>query len=307
MKRSIPSLQSLLCFEAVAKHGSHTHAAQALFMTQSAVSRQVKQLGEFLGVALFVRTRHGVELTTAGRMYLKSVTSHLLGLERSTVDLMNHKGLGGVLKLGVVPTFATRWLLPKLQDFNERHPKINLHLETSTKPFLFSENMFDAAIFAGTPQQIRQWPGVQAHHLMDESLVLVASPKLLIERFGESVIAANGECDLADDELSKMPLLQQTTRPTIWQEWFLANHIDHYSPFSGQRYELFSMLAVAAAQGMGMALIPRMLIEQELQSGQLIIISDKTLVSYRAYYIVHANQDISPMVDSFVKWVKSYL
>lgn len=86
-------------------------------------------------MALFVRTRHGVELTTAGRMYLKSVTSHLLGLERSTVDLMNHKGLGGVLKLGVVPTFATRWLLPKLQDFNERHPKINLHLETSTKPF----------------------------------------------------------------------------------------------------------------------------------------------------------------------------
>ena len=144
MRRSIPSLQGLLCFESAAKHSSYTHASQELFITQSAVSRQIQQLEDFLGVSLFTRTRHGVELTHAGQQYYKTITPYLRGLEQSTLDVMSHKGLGGTLKLGVVPTFATRWLLPKLHRFNTRYPEITVHLETSTKPFLFNENIFDA-------------------------------------------------------------------------------------------------------------------------------------------------------------------
>lgn len=303
MRRNIPSLQSLICFESAAKHSSYTHASQELFITQSAVSRQIQQLEEYLGVNLFSRTRHGVELTEAGKQYAKGIKPYLQGIEKSTADIMMHKGLGGTLKLGVVPTFATRWLLPKLHKLNAQHPEITVHLETSTKPFLFNENVFDAAIFAGTQQQIEHWPGIQAHYLMDEEVVPVCSPALIQNRLPEAVMQNEHSYDLSDEELLLMPLLQQTTRPSIWQEWFQAHQIQHPKPFDGQRHELFSMLSVAASHGMGMALIPQMLIESELNKKELVIASSKKLQGSRKYYLVHSSQDISPQIQKFADWV----
>ncbi|MGE8542580.1 MAG: LysR substrate-binding domain-containing protein [Acinetobacter sp.] len=307
MRRNIPSLQSLICFESAAKHSSYTHASQELFITQSAVSRQIQQLEDFLGVTLFSRTRHGVELTEAGKQYAKSIKPFLQGIEKSTSDIMTHKGLGGTLKLGVVPTFATHWLLPKLHKLNAQHPEITVHLETSTKPFLFNENVFDAAIFAGTQQQIEHWPGIQAHYLMDEEVVPVCSPQLIQQRFPNAQMLSDCSYDLSDDELLQLPLLQQTTRPSIWQEWFQAHHMQHAKPFDGQRHELFSMLSVAASHNMGMALIPQMLIEAELQKKELVIASNKKLYGSRKYYLVHSIQDSSPQIQKFVDWVMQEL
>ncbi|WP_180064227.1 MULTISPECIES: LysR substrate-binding domain-containing protein [unclassified Acinetobacter] len=303
MRRNIPSLQSLICFESAAKHASYTHASQELFITQSAVSRQIQQLEEYLGVMLFSRTRHGVDLTEAGKQYAKSIKPFLQGIEKSTSDIMTHKGLGGTLKLGVVPTFATRWLLPKLHKLNAQHPEITVHLETSTKPFLFNENVFDAAIFAGTQQQIEHWPGIQAHYLMDEEVVPVCSPKLIENNFPLAEMTDDHSFNLSDDELLQLPLLQQTTRPSIWQEWFQAHQLQHPKPFDGQRHELFSMLSVAASHGMGMALIPQMLIEAELRKKELVIASNKKLHGSRKYYLVHSSQDSSPQIQKFVDWV----
>ncbi|RLL37644.1 LysR family transcriptional regulator [Acinetobacter cumulans] len=303
MRRNIPSLQSLICFESAAKHASYTHASQELFITQSAVSRQIQQLEEYLGVMLFSRTRHGVDLTEAGKQYAKSIKPFLQGIEKSTSDIMTHKGLGGTLKLGVVPTFATRWLLPKLHKLNAQHPEITVHLETSTKPFLFNENVFDAAIFAGTQQQIEHWPGIQAHYLMDEEVVPVCSPKLIENNFPHAEMTDDHSFNLSDEELLQLPLLQQTTRPSIWQEWFQAHQLQHSKPFDGQRHELFSMLSVAASHGMGMALIPQMLIEAELRKKELVIASNKKLHGSRKYYLVHSSQDSSPQIQKFVDWV----
>ncbi|MCL6245280.1 MULTISPECIES: LysR substrate-binding domain-containing protein [Acinetobacter] len=303
MRRNIPSLQSLICFESAAKHASYTHASQELFITQSAVSRQIQQLEEYLGVMLFSRTRHGVDLTEAGKQYAKSIKPFLQGIEKSTSDIMTHKGLGGTLKLGVVPTFATRWLLPKLNKLNAQHPEITVHLETSTKPFLFNENVFDAAIFAGTQQQIEHWPGIQAHYLMDEEVVPVCSPKLIENNSPHAEMTDDHSFNLSDEELLRLPLLQQTTRPSIWQEWFQAHQIQHPKPFDGQRHELFSMLSVAASHGMGMALIPQMLIEAELRKKELVIASNKKLHGSRKYYLVHSSQDSSPQIQKFVDWV----
>ena len=303
MRRNIPSLQSLICFESAAKHASYTHASQELFITQSAVSRQIQQLEEYLGVTLFSRTRHGVDLTEAGKQYAKSIKPFLQGIEKSTSDIMMHKGLGGTLKLGVVPTFATRWLLPKLHKLNAQHPEITVHLETSTKPFLFNENVFDAAIFAGTQQQIEHWPGIQAHYLMDEEVVPVCSPKLIENNFPHAEMTDDHSFNLSNEELLQLPLLQQTTRPSIWQEWFQAHQLQHPKPFDGQRHELFSMLSVAASHGMGMALIPLMLIEAELRKKELVIASNKKLHGSRKYYLVHSSQDSSPQIQKFVDWV----
>ena len=220
MRKSIPSIQGLICFESAAKHLSYTYAAQELCITQSAVSRQIQQLEDFLGVELFIRTRHGVELTIAGQQYFKSIKPYLLGLEKCTADVISHKGLGGTLKLGVVPTFATRWLLPKLHLLNQKHPEITVHLETSTKPFLFNDNIFDAAIFAGTQQQIDHWPGIQAHYLMDEEIVPVCSPRLIEKYFPDAVMINENTYDLSSEDLLKIPLLQPVsythlTLPTI--------------------------------------------------------------------------------------------
>ncbi|VXB12813.1 LysR family transcriptional regulator [Enhydrobacter sp. 8BJ] len=304
MRRQIPSLQSLLCFESVAKHLSYTYAAQELFITQSAVSRQIQQLEAFLSVELFTRTRYGVELTQVGKQYAENIRPFLKGLEASTSDIINHKGGGGILRLGVVPSFATRWLLPKLPALYAIHPEITIRLETNTKPFLFNEKKFDAAIFAGTQQQISHWPGIVAHELMQEELVAVCAPSLLTRLFPSIDLAI--DFTLTDEQLLSIPLLQQTTRPDIWQEWFDRHHISHPRPYDGQSQELFSMLAETAVLGMGMALIPKLLIENELLEKTLIIVSNKQLKQSRSYYVIHHNPASSPLIDKFVTWLKSY-
>ena len=304
MRRKIPSLQALICFESAARHASYTYAAQELFLTQSAVSRQLQQLEDYLGTALFTRTRHGVELTNAGQQYLKSIGPHLKGLEQATVDVITHQGRGGTLKLGVVPTFATRWLLPKLQGFHQLYPEITVHLETSTRPFLFQEHIFDAAIYAGTPQQMEQWPGTYSHFLMHEDVVAVCAPSLIRQYFPDASMINSYSFDLSAEQLIRLPLLQQTTRPNIWEDWFKLHQIQHANPFQGQRHELFSMLAVAATHAMGMALIPQMLIEKELNKQELVLVSTKTLAKQRAYYLVHSGQESSPLIEKFASWLQ---
>ncbi|HEX7640175.1 MAG TPA: LysR family transcriptional regulator, partial [Burkholderiaceae bacterium] len=144
MRRKLPSTGALEAFEAAARHQSFTKAAEELAVTQSAVCRQVAALEAFLGVALFRRTRRGVTLTEAGRDYGRSVAARLDEVERDTLELMGRGGRGGALELAVVPTFATRWLLPRLPGFQRAHPDIVVHLSSRTRPFLFADTPFDA-------------------------------------------------------------------------------------------------------------------------------------------------------------------
>lgn len=304
MKRHLPSLQSLICFESAAKHASFSLAAQELCLSQSAVSRQISQLEQHLGMQLFTRTRYGMRLTQAGRVYANNIAPHLSGLEQVTMDLKMQKGLGGVLKLGVVPTFATRWLLPRLADFYKQYPNISIHFQTNTKPFLFTDRDFDAVIFAGSKEQIRHWPGVTAHFLMPESVILVCSPELIKRHFDNLTPSSFGGFELTAEQMIKLPLLQQSTRPDIFKEWFGAMQIDHPDVFKGWRHELFSMLAMAASQSMGLALIPKMLIEDELREGILVQASSRQMQSSRAYYLLHSSTQKSQTVAQFTAWLK---
>ena len=155
MRRKIPATHTLLCFEAAARHESYTRAAQELALTQSAVSRQVAALEEYLGQALFRRTRHGVSLTPRGREYAAQVAERLLALERDTLNAMSTQGTQGAVHLAAVPTFATRWLIPRLPELQVAHPDIVVHIETRTRPFLFADTGFDAALYAGTAEPIQ--------------------------------------------------------------------------------------------------------------------------------------------------------
>ena len=294
MRRAIPPLQTLVCFDAAARHESYTRAAQELSVTQSAVSRQIATLETFLGVALFRRTRHGVALTARGATYARQITKRLQAMERDTLDAMAHQGEGGSLALAAVPTFATRWLIPRLSDFARQQPDVVVHIETRTRPFLFSDAEFDAALYAGTPAQVASWAGTRAVLLLREDVVPVCSPTLLPH--GKAVAAAAVE---------KLPLLQQSTRPDGWRQWFDAQQVDAPQARSGPRYELFSMLANAATHGLGVALMPTMLIEDELARGDLVVACDKPLSGERNYYLVTPEQENDrPLLNVFGDWLK---
>ncbi|WP_374400120.1 LysR substrate-binding domain-containing protein [Niveibacterium sp.] len=289
MRRKIPSTAALVAFEAAARHRSFTKAGEELALTQSAICRQIAGLEAFLGVELFRRTRRGVVLTEAGERYQRQVATRLDAVERDTLELMAGRGQGGTLELGVVPTFATRWLVPRLSRFHEAHPDITVNLSVRTQAFLFEDSGLDAAITAA----LAPWPGTQAQRLLDEVSVPVASPALL-----------GGTEALAADALARLPRLQQSTRPYAWRQWFAAQGMTVDSDLAGPRYELFSMLAEAAAGGAGVALIPPLLIAEELASGRLVQASEVALDEGRAYWLVWPEgRDDSPMMRAFRKWL----
>lgn len=303
MRRTLPSTQALACFESAARHESYTRAAQEMSLTQSAVSRQITALEAFLGVALFRRTRHGVALTPAGAQYARQIGARLEALERDTLDAMAHQGHGGALSLAAVPTFATRWLIPRLPQFAALHPDTVVHIETRTRPFLFADTAFDAALYSGTPEQVAHWPGTEAHLLIREDVLPVCSPRLL-----EAAVArGRGRAyqGVAPQVLSELPLLQQSTRPYGWRQWFEAAGVQAPRALEGPRYELFSMLAVAAAHGLGVALMPPMLIEAEIARGELVVACPQALRGERAYYLVTPAQGAGPALAAFLPWLQA--
>ena len=297
MRRKIPPVQTLVCFDAAARHESYTRAAQELSLTQSAVSRQIGTLEAFLGVALFRRTRHGVALTASGAAYARQITKRLEAMERDTLDAMAHQGEGGSLSLAAVPTFATRWLMPRLKGFAALQPDVVVHIETRTRPFLFADAEFDAALYAGTPAQVENWAGTRALLLMHEDVVPVCSPSLLPSsaRKGNAVSPA---------AIAQMPLLQQSTRPDGWRQWFDAQQIDAPNARGGPRYELFSILAAAASHGLGVALMPTMLVADELARGELVVACARPLSGERNYYLVTPERaDQRPLLKFFSDWL----
>jgi len=292
MRRKLPSTQALTCFEAAARHGSFTRAAQELVLTQGAISRQVAALESFLGVALFKRSQHGMTLTPAGEDYARQISRRLDGLERDTLDLMGRQGQGDAVTLATVPTFANRWLIPRLPLLAAQHPELTVHIEVRTRPFLFTDSGVDAALYAGTPEQVQQWVGVQAHRLLSEQVVPVCSPALLA-----------GQPTLTPPELAFRPLLQQATRPEAWRQWFDAQGVDAPHAMAGPRYELFSMQTAAATHGLGVALMPTLLVEPELRAGTLVVACDRVHSSGRHYHMVQPDWPERPALTAFKRWL----
>ncbi len=290
MRRKIPSTTALSFFEAAARHQSYTKAAEELSVTQGAVCRQIAALEAFLDVRLFQRSRRGVALTDAGAGYAQQVRARLDEVERDALSLMGRGGQGGTLELGVVPTFATKWLLPRLPLFQRSHPGIQVNLTARTRPFLFDETSFDAAIHVGPSA----WPGTAGLLLMEESLVPVCSPQL-----------AGKRRNFAPADWSRHTLLQQSTRPYAWREWFAARGLRVDGDMAGPRLELFSMLAEAAIHGMGVALVPPFLVQDELTRGLLVPVSKPTVSGGRKYFLIRPERrSDNPSLDIFAHWLQ---
>lgn len=289
MRRKIPSIEALIAFECAARYENFTRSADELSLTQSAISKQIACLEDYLGVPLFNRIKKRLSLTDVGRVYAKQVREHLERIERDTLAAMAHRGAGGILELAVIPTFATRWLIPRLPRFYARHPHITLNLTTRAEPFMFTDTLFDAAIHFGSPV----WPGAIAHHLFGEEMMPVCSPRLL-----------SGRKKLKPAELARLTLLHQSARPEAWRHWFVQAGIHEASCMRGQRYEFFSMLVEAARAGLGVALMPRFLVLNELANGELLIPCDASLRNEKGYYLVYPEyKQGSPLLDVFQQWL----
>ena len=288
MRRKIPSTAALVSFEAAARHESFTKAAQELSLTQGAICRQIASLEDFLSVELFRRSRRGVKLTEAGLSYSRRVATQLDAVERDTLSVMGHTG-ANVIELAVVPTFGTQWLLPRLKDFQQQHPEVTVNLTNRTRPFLFADTEFDAAIYFGDAD----WSGTESHKLMGENPMPVCSPALL-----------DGRKNLTPEAIAELPLLQQTTRPYAWRQWFNAQNLNIARDLTGPRYELFSMLAQAAMHDMGVALIPPFLIQRELAEKRLVVANRNALSSIKAYYLMIPERKVeSASLRAFRDWL----
>jgi LysR family transcriptional regulator, glycine cleavage system transcriptional activator len=271
MRRYLPSTMMLQAFEASAKRLSFTLAAQDLCLTQSAISKQVIALEELLRTELFKRIKKRLELTAAGKNFQSRITPALNGIEAAVIELMSSKSDRSTLDLGVVPSFATKWLIPRLGQFAKSQPGITINLATRLVPFDFSETMLDAAIHYGAPK----WTGAICDYLMSEEIVVVCNEELAASTL------------LAPSDLAKVCLLHLTTRPHAWKEWAATAALEGLDAARGPQFDHFSMVTQAAVAGLGVAILPKFLILDELASGRLVIPFGPTATSENGYYLVY--------------------
>lgn len=296
MRRTVPSRSALIAFETAARHQSFTNAASELALTESAISRQIANLEDQLGVKLFNRIKKRVILTKAGALYSVQVRQALDQMERDMLNIMAHGGTRGIFELAVLPTFGSQWLIPRMGRFYEKHPDITINASARSVMFLFKETPFDAAIHFGQPT----WPGTIADYLFKEEVVVVGSPELL----------ANKKISQAEDILD-CSLLHLMSRPDDWRNWFECAGLSSINAMQGSRYELFSLVISAACAGLGLALIPRFLIIKELKRKELVVALDLPVASDNAYYLVYPEENLSnntlgPFREWLLEEVKSY-
>ena len=285
-------MSALMAFDAAARHASITRAADELALTESAVSRQISQLEDQLGVQLFHRIKKRLSLTRAGAAYARDVAGALERLEKDTFDVMSNEGEGGTLEIAVLPTVGSQWLIPRMTDFYERYPGLTVSMSSRSGRFLFSETTLDGALCFGAAT----WPGARCDFLFEEELVVVAGGRLL-----QQLAPGSAEAVL------EHRLLHLATRPAAWPSWAAAAGIGGVNLLKGPRFELQSMVIGAACAGQGLALLPRFLIDSPLQRGELRIVSDVSVRSEGSYYFAYPEEKAGePQLELFRQWLQGH-
>jgi LysR family glycine cleavage system transcriptional activator len=274
-----PSTMSLLCLEASARLRSFTAAAQELHLTQGAVSRQILALEARLDLTLFVRRRDALVLTEAGRFYVEETSAVLQRLERATANVMALKGRGGLLTLSVGASLGSYWLIPRLPDFTRAHTEITLNFATRVGSVDFKSMAVDASLEFGDGKR----PGVHNDFVLPLAMAPYAAP---------AWIAKNGKA-LSAKKTPSFALVQHTTVPDAWEQWFNQNGLPMPEGEKGPRYELMSMALNAAVAGLGAVLLPEFMAGDAVAQGRLCRLSRKTWVSGKAYYLVYPEESSS--------------
>lgn len=251
-----------------------------------------------LGVKLFVRQRQRLVLTNAGKSYAKSTQKLFEDLDQSALHAVAYGSnkYTHTINLGVLTTFAMTWIIPNLPEFHKLHGNIVVSCFARPNPFDFHEDPLDAAIHCGQST----WPNVTSRKLFDEEMVAVASPDL-----------AEVELILEPRDLARFPLLHESTRPVEWMSWFRTLGLESDAHQFGARFDSFAMIKIAAIAGLGVALVPKILVQTEIDQGILQVIAKHNYVSDSAYCLVYPEDTgENPALEQFATWLvekcKSY-
>ncbi len=286
--RKLPPLNAVRAFEAAARHVSFSKAAKELFVTHGAVSKQVASLEGWLGTSLFTRGQSQLSLTEAGKSLLASLTPALDRISVAALQLQEQNA-SSILRINAPPTFTMRWLIPRLSSFQRLYPGVQIKLTTSTAPVSFEENNYDMAI-RGAHQA---FAGMVAQPFMTEEILPICHPDLLEH---------NGLRTPAD--LSHHTLISYDTEPVAWHDWLgLAKQLDLQPNHTLQFEQMFFALQ-AAAEGLGVVLVPLFLVADELIAGRLCAPFGFALAHQRQYYACSAlRPDAQAVPGAFVQWL----
>ncbi len=291
MAKSIPPLNPLRVFEVVARLGSFTRAAEELHVSQSAVSRQVSLIEDYLDVKLFNREQRGISLTEAGRLYHQQVGPAFASIADATQQLlMNSRG--GPIKVRAYTTFAAKWLMRRLPAFQSANPDIDVRLSTIVTPADFSTEDIDLAIQFGDGS----WPDVHCDHLFDDYITPVCSPALL-DRSGAPLKTL--------DDLKHHRLLHSHYRKSDWPYWLGAVQRPDLALHRDSMVFASSILTYqAAVDGLGVAIGQIRLLDHELETGALVC-PFKTIARRDAsYYLLSPRRNPVPKkVSIFRDWL----
>ncbi len=289
MPRRLPPLNALRVFDVAARCGSFTQAAQELLITQGAVSRHVATLEGWLDIQLFERRRQGLRLTAAGERYQASMRVALDQIEQGTRQLQQSPD-EWLLRIKVPPTFAIRWLIPRLARFHARFPHIDVQITTSHKPADFDRDNVDVSVHS----EPRAPSGPGFRRLFNETLLPVCAPGLL----------ARGPRLETPEDLAHHVLLCSLNRPQDWPTWLAAAEVHGVDGNRGLKFENAAMAYQAAAEQLGvmMALLP--FVRDDLASGRLVAPLELRVPTEGSYFMAwQPRGDVAQRILDFEAWI----
>lgn len=285
----MPPLNALRAFEVAARSGSLTRAAQELSVTQGAVSRYVAQLEDWLGLRLCVRTRRGIEVTSEGEAYAAVLRLAFDQIEAQTRRL-RERPADGTLRLKLPPTFAIRWLVPRLARFHALHRDADVQITTSHQAVEFERDEVDVCIHSG-PAPL---PGAVCRRLFGEVLLPVCSPGLF-----RSVPPPRCAA-----ELHRHVLLCSLHRPLDWPAWLRAAGVDALDGNSGLKFENSALAYQAATDELGIVMAQLAFVADDLRTGRLIAPLPLRVPTDHAYYLAAPRlRRPKPLVGLFERWI----
>ncbi|MEI6002853.1 transcriptional regulator GcvA [Paraburkholderia bengalensis] len=289
MPLRLPPLNALRFFEAAARHGSFKLAAAELNVTPSAVSHGIVALEDALGVALFVREPRKLSLTPAGEQYFPYIAEAFSLIALGTQRLPDGRAHRAV-SVSCAPTFAVRWLVPRLHAFRAQWPGIDVSIDTSRRQVGFPLDGFDFGIRLSRGPV----PGSEWSRLFGERLVPVCSPA-----YRDTLLDAHGRVDLR-----RAALIHVDTASEDWQAWLDGAGIVDIDASRGLRFDTIQLALEAAATGMGVAIGRRPLVNAELDAGTLVEAGAPAVDAKTAYWLVSAEgADEQPDLQAFRRWL----
>lgn len=282
----LPPMQALRAFDAAAREKSLTRAAESLNLTHGAISHQLKSLEDDLGVRLVERAGRGIRLTDEGERFAQRVRAVLADLSAAVQEAAERSN-PRLLRVSVTPSFAARWLLPRMARFAAAHPSIDLDVRANGLLVDFQRDDSDCAVRYG----LGAWPGVTSEHLLDEVYLAVCSPRL-----------SGGRLPKRAADLSRYPLLRSDDE--YWAPWFAAAGLGWPEPDRGPIFNDSAHMLQAAIEGQGIALARTSLLGDDVRNGLLVRLFDVEVPSDRSYYFVYPPRMAgTPKIQMFGRWL----